>query len=158
MIILGVLFNFIHSLIKNNKDQARVLKFMKKIFISLTLMFLLVGCVESIAVIGGGAGNGKLVQSSFQSGISLGIKKQTGKSPLQHALSYSKKKKPQTKEEPCSSFINKKDLEICLMAKERIISNHTEIKEKKFLEKHLQKSTSYLQSSIDEKSKIKYLD
>ena len=150
--------NFIHGLIKNNKDQERVLKFMKKIFISLTLMFLLVGCVESIAVIGGGAGNGKLVQSSFQSGISLGIKKQTGKSPLQHALSYSKKKKPQTKEEPCSSFINKKDLEICLMVKKRITSKKKEKDEKKFLDKPFKKLSSLLQSSINEKSKIKYLD
>ena len=131
---------------------------MKKIFILLTSMFLLVGCIESMAILSGSATNGKLVQSSFNSGISLGIKKQTGKSPLQHALSYSKKNKPQAKKEPCSSFIDKEDLEICLMAKERIISNHAKIKEKKFLEKHLQKSTSYLQSSIDEKSKIKYLD
>ena len=131
---------------------------MKKIFILLTSTFLLVGCIESVVVIGSGAANGKLMQSSIQSGASYGIKKKTGKSPLQHTISYTKKKKPQAIEEPCSSFINKKDLEICLMAKERIISNHTKIKEKKFLEKHLQKSTSYLQSSIDEKSKIKYLD
>ena len=67
--------NFIHGLIKNNKDQERVLKFMKKIFILLSSMFLLVGCVESIAILSGGASNGKLVQSSIQSGISLGIKK-----------------------------------------------------------------------------------
>jgi len=150
--------NFIHGLIKNNKDQERVLKFMKKIFILLSSMFLLVGCVESIAVLSGGASNGKLVQSSIQSGISLGIKKQTGKSPMQHALSYSKKKKPQTKKEPCSSFIDKKDLEICLMVNKRITSRKNEIKEKKFLDKPFKKPTSYLQSSIDEKSKIKYLD
>ena len=121
-------------------------------------MFLLVGCIESIAVLSGGAANGKLVQSSIQSGISLGIKKQTGKSPMQHALSYSKKKKPQTKEVPCSSFINKKDLEVCLIVNKRITSRKNEIKEKKFLDKPFKKLTSYLQSSIDEKSKIKYLD
>jgi hypothetical protein len=131
---------------------------MKKIFILLTSMFLLVGCIESIAVLGGGAANGKLVQSSFQSGISLGVKKQTGKSPLQHAIGYSKKKKPQAKEEPCSSHINKKDLEICLMVNKRITSKKNEIKEKKFLDNPFKKLTSYLQSSIDEKSKIKYLD
>ena len=131
---------------------------MKKIFVLLTSMFLLVGCIESIAVLSGGAANGKLVQSSLKSGVSYGIKKQTGKSPLQHALSYSKKNKPQAKKEPCSSFIDKEDLEICLMAKERIISNHAQIKEKKLLDKPLKKLTSYLQSSIDEKSKIKYLD
>ena len=40
---------------------------MKKIFILLTSMFLLVGCIESMALISGGAVNGKLVQSSLQS-------------------------------------------------------------------------------------------
>ena len=57
--------NFIHGLIKNNKDQERVLKFMKKIFILLISMFLLVGCIESVVVMGGGAANGKLMQSSI---------------------------------------------------------------------------------------------
>ena len=46
---------------------------MKRIFILLTSMFLLVGCIESLAVIGGTT-NGKLIQSSLQSGISFGIK------------------------------------------------------------------------------------
>ena len=64
---------------------------MKKIFILLGSMFLLVSCVESVAVIGTGATNGKMVQSSLQSGVSFGIKKQTGKTPVQHALDYAKK-------------------------------------------------------------------
>ena len=64
---------------------------MKKIFILLASIFLLVGCVESVAVIGTGATNGKVVQSSLQSGASYGIKKITGKTPLNHAISYVKK-------------------------------------------------------------------
>ena len=131
---------------------------MKKIFILLTSMFLLVGCIESMVVIGSGAANGKLMQSSIQSAASYGIKKQTGKSPLQHAISYSEKKKPQETEEPCSSFTNKKDLEICLMVKKRITSKKNEKDEKKFLDKPFKKISSLLQSSINEKSKIKYLD
>ena len=51
---------------------------MKKLFILLASMFLLVGCVESVALMGGGAVNGKVVQSSFKSGASYGIKKITG--------------------------------------------------------------------------------
>tara|TARA_B110000914_G_C15055042_1_gene261397 strand:+ start:327 stop:491 length:165 start_codon:yes stop_codon:yes gene_type:complete len=47
---------------------------MKKIFILLAQMFLLVGCVESVAVIGGGAANGKAVQTSLQTVASYGIK------------------------------------------------------------------------------------
>ena len=131
---------------------------MKKIFILLTSMILLVGCVESVAVVGGGASNGKLMQSALNSTASYGIKKQTGKSPLQHAISYTKKKKPQAIEEPCSSFINKKDLEICLMVKKRITSKKKEKDEKKFQDKPSKKLSSLLQSSINEKSKIKYLD
>ena len=55
---------------------------MKKIFVLLGSMFLLVGCVESVAVMGTGAANGKIVQSSFNTGISYGIKAQTGKTPM----------------------------------------------------------------------------
>jgi hypothetical protein len=70
---------------------------MKKIFILLTSMILLVGCVESVAVVGGGASNGKLMQSALNSTASYGIKKQTGKSPIQHFLNYSKKNRLQKK-------------------------------------------------------------
>ena len=65
---------------------------MKKIFFLLGSMFLLAGCVESVAVIGTGAANGKIVQSSINTGISYGIKTQTGKTPMGHALAYNKKK------------------------------------------------------------------
>ena len=105
---------------------------MKKIFILLGSMFLLVSCVESVAVIGTGATNGKMVQSSLQSGVSLGIKKQTGKTPVQHALTYAKKNK--------------------LQKEQKIIKNES------FDNKVSEKLTSALQLSIDTKSKIKYLD
>ena len=52
---------------------------MKKIFILLASMFLLTGCIESMAVLGGGAANGKLVQSSVQQGLSYGVKNKQGK-------------------------------------------------------------------------------
>ena len=77
-------------------------------------MFLLVGCVESVAVLGTGAANGKVVQSALQSGASLGIKSQTGKTPMQHALAYAKKNKLQEEQKtiknkspnhPCSHLL-----------------------------------------------------
>ena len=71
---------------------------MKKIFILLGSMFLLIGCVESVAVMGTGAANGKLVQSSINTGISYGIKAQTGKSPMKHAFAYTKKKNLESKQ------------------------------------------------------------
>ena len=131
---------------------------MKKIFILLASMFLLVGCIESVVVIGGSASNGKLVQSSLQSAASYGVKKTTGKSPIGHGLSYIKKRKALENKNSCSSFVSKNELEICLMVEKRIISNQTKIKEKKSFNNTSKELTSSLQSSINEKSKIRYLD
>jgi len=131
---------------------------MKKIFILLTSMFLLVGCVESIAVLGGGYSNGKLVQSSLQSTASYGIKKRTGKTPIGHALNYFKGNNTIKEKDSCASFINKKDLEICLMVEKRKISKQAKIREKKSSNNPSKELTSSLQSSINDRSKIKYLD
>ena len=131
---------------------------MKKIFILLTSMFLLVGCVESIAVLGGGVSNGKLVQSSIQSAASYGIKKRTGETPMGHALNYVKKNNTIQEKNACSSFINKKDLEICLMVKKRIMSKQAKVKEKEYSNNPSKEFTLTLQSSINDRSKIKYLD
>ena len=131
---------------------------MKKIFILITSMLLLVGCVESVTLIGGGAANGKAFQSSLQSVASYGVKKTTGKTPLGHSLSYVKKKKNHKKENSCSSFVDKKALEVCLILEKRIISKQAAIKKKEFSNKLSRELNSSLQSSINEKSKIKYLD
>jgi len=131
---------------------------MKKIFTLLTSTFLLVGCVESIALLGGGAVNGKLAQSSLQTAGSYVVKKNTGKTPIKHALSYVDKKKKREQKKSCSSFTNEKDLEICLMAEQRLISKQTKPKEEKFTDKTSKNFISSLKSSINEKSKIKYLD
>ena len=62
---------------------------MKKIFGLLITLFLLNGCAESLALLGPSASNGKIVQSSVtSSAVSYGVKKQTGKSPLEHAKAY----------------------------------------------------------------------
>jgi hypothetical protein len=131
---------------------------MKKIFILLTSMFLLVGCIESLVTVGGGAMNGKFSQSSLNTIASYGVKKTTGKTPLGHSLSYVKKKKNHKKENSCSSFVDKKALEVCLILEKRIISKQAEIKKKEFSNKLSRELNSSLQSSINEKSKIKYLD
>jgi hypothetical protein len=131
---------------------------MKKIFILLTSMFLLVGCIESIALISGGATNGRMVQSSLQSGVSYVIKKQTGKTPLGHTISYVNKKNNSKKQEPCSFFDNKKDMKICSMVKERVASNQSRKEERNFSKKSSEDTFLSLQSSINKKAKIKYLD
>ena len=106
---------------------------MKKILFLSSLIFLLNGCVESIALLGstaGGASSGKLVQSTLQSAISYGVKKQTGKTPLGHALAYTEKNNPEKKKETCVSFIEKTRSEFCTIAKKKISLTNKAIKEK----------------------------
>ena len=98
----------------------------KKTFYLFTLIILLNGCVESVALLGssvGGASSGKLVQSTLQSTISYGIKKQTGKSPLGHAIAYAEKNNPERKKDTCVSFIEKTRSEFCTIAKKKNIFN-----------------------------------
>ena len=92
---------------------------MKKLSILLASTFLLVGCAETMALLGplSGASNGKMLQSSLNSAVSYGVKKQTGKTPMQHALAYAEEKNPNKKKEKCISFIEKTNSEACMIAK-----------------------------------------
>ena len=93
---------------------------MKKILISLSTIFLLNGCAESLALLGPGASNGRLVQSSLNSAISYGVKKQTGKTPLEHAISYAEEKNPERKKETCISSFEITRSEFCTIVKKQI--------------------------------------
>ena len=103
---------------------------MKKIPFLLLLFFLLNGCAESIALLGTSASNGRIVQSSLNSAISYGVKKQTGKTPLQHAIAYADKKNPENKRETCISFIEKTRSEFCTVVKKQILSTNKVLAEK----------------------------
>ena len=106
---------------------------MKKTFYLFTLIFLLNGCVESVALLGGsigGASSGKIAQSTLKSTISYGVKKKTGKTPLGHALTYAEKNNPEKKKETCISFIEKTRSEFCAIAKKKIFLTNKAIKEK----------------------------
>ena len=134
---------------------------MGRIFVLLTAMFLLVGCAESVALLGtsaGGASNGKLLQSSLNSVASYGIKKQTGKGPLEHIIAYAEKINPEKSKEPCLSFIEKTNSEICAIIKKQLSLTKSKIDNKSKQDESLKELTSSLQPSIDKKSKIKYLD
>tara|TARA_B110000438_G_C15697079_1_gene599413 strand:+ start:426 stop:800 length:375 start_codon:yes stop_codon:yes gene_type:complete len=124
-------------------------------------MFLLNGCAESVALLGssaGGASSGKLLQSSVHSAASYGIKKQTGKTPLGHALAYAQKVNPEKSKEPCLSFIEKTNSEVCAIVKKQISLTKAKILNKSRIDKSQKGLYSSLQSNIDKKSKIKYLD
>ena len=103
---------------------------MKKILLLLSTTLLLNGCAESIALIGSGASNGKIVQSSLNSAISYGIKKQTGKTPLEHAFAYAEKVNPEKKQETCISFIEKTRSEFCTILNKQISLTNIAVKEK----------------------------
>ena len=117
---------------------------MKKVFTILITLFFLNGCVESVALLGssvGGASSGKMLQSSLNSVISYGVKHQTGKTPLGHALAYAEEKNPERKKETCFSFIESTRSEFCTIAKKQISLTNTAVKEKvlKIVKKHPRK-------------------
>ena len=104
---------------------------MTRILVLFITMLMLNGCAESVALLGtsiGGASNGKILQSSLNSAISYGVKKQTGKAPLEHVKAYAKKVNPEKKKEPCVSFLEKTNSEICLMLKRQLILTKSKIK------------------------------
>ena len=68
---------------------------MKKILFLLSLLFLVTSCAESLALLGTSASNGRIAQSTLNSAISYGVKKQTGKTPLEHAIAYAEEKNPE---------------------------------------------------------------
>ena len=105
---------------------------MKKVFFLLSSLFLLNGCAETVALLGpvGGASNGKMFQSSLNSVINYGVKKQTGKSPLEHALAYAEEKNPEKKQETCISFIEKTRSEFCTILNKQISLTNIAVKEK----------------------------
>ena len=134
---------------------------MNKIFFLALTMFLLNGCAESVALLGttaGGASSGKVAQSSLHSAVSYGIKKQTGKTPLGHALAYAEKTNPEKQKEPCLSFVEKTNSEVCAIVKKQIDLTKSKIIYKKKDERFSKNHPSSIQSIIDKKSKIKYLD
>ena len=103
---------------------------MRKILLLLSTIFLLNGCAESLALLGPGASNGRLVQSSLNSAISYGVKKQTGKTPLEHVIAYAEEKNPEKKKETCISSFEITKSEFCTIVKKQIKSKSAAIVEK----------------------------
>ena len=133
---------------------------MKKILGFLLGFTLLTGCAESLALLGPtstAVTGGNIAQSALSSAVNYGVKKQTGKSPMEHAMTYAEKMNPQKKEEPCLSFTEKTNSEICAIVKKQLKITKSKIL-KKSKERSIKDLTSSLQPNINNKSKIKYLD
>ena len=133
---------------------------MKKILGLLLGLSLLTGCAESLALLGPtstAVTGGKIAQSAFSSAVNYGVKKQTGKSPMEHAIAYAEEVNPEKKKEPCLSFAEKTNSEICTIVKKQL-----ELTKSKILMRSKEKSIkdlfSSLKHNINKKSQIKYLD
>ena len=127
----------------------KTILFMKKISLLLSTIFLLNGCAESLALLGPGASNGKFVQSGLNSAISYGVKKQTGKTPLEHAIAYAEEKNPERKKETCISSFEITRSEFCTIVKKQI-----KIKSTAMIEKTTDIVNEFPKNKIKEISKI----
>ena len=132
---------------------------MKKVFFLLSSLFLLNGCAESIALLGtsvGGASSGKILQSSLNSAISYGVKKHTGKSPLEHVLIYAEEKNPEKRKETCVSFVERTRSEFCTIVKKQISLTSNALKEKTsvIVKKYPKEISVSIQAKIKETSLI----
>ena len=133
---------------------------MKNILGLILGLALLTGCTNSLALLGPtstAATGGNIAKSLVSSGVNYGVKKQTGKSAMEHAIAYAEEINPEKKKEPCLSFAEKTNSEICAIVKKQL-----ELTKSKFLKKSKEKSikdlTSSLQPNINKIYKIKRLD
>lgn len=133
---------------------------MKKIFGLLVTLSLLSGCAQSLALLGPASTTvtgGNIAHSAVSSSISYGVKKETGRSPIEHAMAYSQENNRDKIKEPCLSFVEKTNSEICSIVKKQLNITKTKIL-RISREKPIKDLTSSLKPNIDKKSKIKYLD
>ena len=94
---------------------------MKKITGLMFILVFLSGCAESLALLGPMSGSGNMAQSALSSSISYGVKKQTGKSPMEHAIAYAEEHNPEKKKSKCVTFIKSTNSEICEAVKKNIL-------------------------------------
>mgnify|MGYP001315721302 CR=1 FL=1 len=110
---------------------------MKKVFSLILLLVFFAGCAESVALLGTATTGSNIAQSTVSSAMSYGIKKQTGKSPMEHVVAYAEKHNPDRKKVKCVNFLELTETEVCSILKKRV---------------------SELRSQINKNSKIKILD
>ena len=137
-------------------NQIKQISNMKKILVLLSTIFLLNGCAESLALLGTSTSNGKILQSSLNSAISYGVKKQTGKTPLEHAVAYAESVNPERKQETCISSIERTRSEFCTIVKKQISLTNTALKKKTsdIVKKYPKEIADSIQAKIKETSLI----
>ena len=106
---------------------------MKKILGFLLGFTLLTGCAETLALLGPtstAVTGGNIAQSALSSAVNYGVKKQTGKTPLEHAMAYTEEKNPERKKETCISSFKITKSEFCTIVKKQISSKSTALMDK----------------------------
>ena len=137
-------------------NQLKQISNMKKILVLLSTIFLLNGCAESLALLGTSTSNGKMLQSSLNSAISYGVKKQTGKTPLEHAVAYAEGINPEKKQETCISSIERTRSEFCTVVKKQISLTNTALKKKtsEIVKKYSKEISGSIQAKVKKTSLI----
>ena len=71
----------------------------EKNFTILVCFLFLSGCIETASLMApmSGVASGKVAQTTINSAVSFGIKKKTGKSPMEHAINLAEKNSKPTK-------------------------------------------------------------
>ena len=109
------------------------LRHMKKFLGLFSLLFLLNSCAESMALLAPAStavSGGNVVQSSVTSLANLSVKKSTGKSPVEHVISFAEKHNPDRKKEKCVDFIEATNSEVCKMLNTKVTKLKTKINER----------------------------
>ena len=114
---------------------------MKKVFTILVCFLFLSGCIETASLMApmSGVASGKVAQTTINSAVSFGIKKKTGKSPMEHAINLAEKNNKPTKikKKNCISFLENTSQKLCSKLEGKFVK---------------------IQSVIDKKYQIKRLD
>ena len=103
---------------------------MKKLIGLLITLLALNGCANTLAFLGPASTSvtgGNVAQSIASSAVSYGVKKQTGKTPSQHAMAYVQKHNPENKKEKCLEFIDVTNTKTCAAVKENLSETRKKI-------------------------------
>ncbi len=104
---------------------------MKKILSLISLFLFLNACAESMALLGPAStstlSGGNLIQSASSSALSYGVKKKTGKSPMEHVVAYVEKHNPERKKSKCVTFLESTESELCEILKKNISNTKNKI-------------------------------
>ena len=110
---------------------------MRRVFGLLIITIFFNGCAESMALLGPAStstlSGGNLARSATSTAINFGIKKHTGKTPIEHVTTDVEKHNPERKKTKCISFLESSESELCEILKNNIILTKNKIIKQKIV-------------------------